>query len=202
MPVRRQQTRYNTVPRNDEIIGTVADTVESVDVRSRSGTARINSIATTYSSVPDTDIELETIQPEDNSFSVTILDFCHKKFAVTVQAGNTVFQLKENGALVHRIPVSQQRLIYQGKLLEDDATLQSCGIDKEGVIVHLFPRPRVVVINNGEEENHDTPEDTSDTAARVPTIILDAEEAAQRSHILVLGSMDYIEAVNNVKLFS
>lgn len=172
--------------------------------------------SSTYSSIPAEDdealaeIELKTVRDDGDEFSVTILDFAHKKFFVTVHANDSVLQLKQKGSTVHNVPVKQQRLIYRGKLLQDDDTLHSSGIDSDGLIVHLFPKPRVVVVNNNnnnnsseEEKEEETDDDDNEsTSARVPTIVLDADEAAQRSQILVLGSMDYIEAVNNVKLFS
>lgn len=154
--------------------------------------------------------------------TVTILDYCHKRWAVQVPAGGngraTVRDLKQAGEAVHGIAVSQQRLIYQGKLLSDDAMLlASANIAGNDAIVHLFPKPRVVVVNSNSNNNNNNSEleansDANDASgsgsgsgsggARVPTIIMDQAEVDRRGEILVLGSMDYIEAVNNVKLFS
>lgn len=53
-----------------------------------------------------------------------------------------------------------------------------------------------------EEDDNQDGADEEEGGARVPTIIMNADEAQQRSQILVLGSSDYLEASNNVKLFS
>jgi Ubiquitin family len=169
---------------------------------------------------------------------VTILDFTHKRWPVRITSDHisssssrqpTVYDLKRIGSLVHNIPIPQQRLIYQGKLLSEDAvTLSSLGIQTTGSIVHLFPKPRVVVVENNNNNNNNTstshqnnnhsnnssdttqddtttttPTDTMTTdGARIPTIVMDQSEMDRRSEILVLGHADYVEAVSNVKLFS
>jgi Ubiquitin family len=148
---------------------------------------------------------------EEETITVTILDFCHTRFPVTLTAAtSTVLDLKRCGAAIHNVPESQQRLIYQGKLLADDAQLKDVGIVENDAIVHLFPKPRVVVVNNNNCSSSDSNNDNEDesherephSAARVPTIILDQEEAERRGQILVLGSLEYHEALNNIKLFS
>jgi hypothetical protein len=52
----------------------------------------------------------------------------------------------------------------------------------------------------GDNVNQDDNDDHS--GAHVPTIVLNADEAERRSQILVLGSVAYMEAQSNVKLFS
>jgi Ubiquitin family len=144
------------------------------------------------------------------AFVVKILDFAQQTFEVRVEPTWTVERLKQVGVAVHRVPVALQRLVYSGKLLQDDATVGSSGI-KPGSIVHLFPKPRVVIQGHGDDRSTSAESnsgadansnDPSSAGARVPTIVLDADEAQQRSQILVLGSAEYMEAQNNVKLFS
>lgn len=132
------------------------------------------------------------------TMNVTVLDFTHRRFVVPVTPDATVQDLKAAGVAFHAVPVDQQRLIFQGKLLQDEATLTTSRI-VENSIVHLFPKPRVVVVSDEEPQN-DTESDEG--GPRVPRIVMDEEEAARRGQILVLGSTDYIEALNNVKLFS
>jgi len=159
--------------------------------------------------------EMKQLAPDDDGtrITLTILDFCHTKFKVSTNPSWTVLQLKQQGLAVHKVPVAQQRLIYRGKLLNDASTLKDSGIHEDDVIVHLFPKPRVVISNsNNANTNGDaTASDDSgavatanddNNGARVPTIVLDAAEAERRSSILVLGSPDYLEAQNSVKLFS
>jgi hypothetical protein len=167
----------------------------------------------------DMDAAADTAKPADQPIEVIVLDFTHSRFTVPLAAGltATVADLKTAGALHHNVPAQQQRLIYQGKLLSDDlATLRQCNIH-HGSIVHLFPKPRVVVTNGQPEassaaSSQQSPSNggaagsgettTNGGGGRVPTIILNEAEHARRGQILVLGSVDYMEAVNNVKLFS
>lgn len=53
----------------------------------------------------------------------------------------TVAQLKELISAKQSLPVDQQRLVYQGKQLEDDMTLQDYGIEDNSSI-HLILRLR------------------------------------------------------------
>lgn len=143
------------------------------------------------------------------SFVVKILDFAQQTFEVRVEPTWTVERFKQVGVSVHRVPVALQRLVYSGKLLQDDATIATCGV-KPGSIVHLFPKPRVVIQGHGDDNStsagsrnaSDANSNDNSAGARVPTIVLGADEAQQRSQILVLGSAEYMEAQNNVKLFS
>jgi len=147
---------------------------------------------------------------DDDIITVVILDITQKKFNVDVPATATVETLKHAGAKIHKVSADRQRLIFRGQMLQDDdETLEHLGIASK-TIVHLFPKPRVVIQSAPEEEHqndgntdaNDSDGDDDDEGARVPTIVLNEREAESRSQILVLGSADYIEAQNNVKLFS
>ena len=163
----------------------------------------------------------EELDSDDDGrrLTVVILDVAQKKFQVPVHPTASVAALKEAGAKIHKVSSDRQRLIYRGKMLQDEDNLADVGITSDRTIVHLFPKPRVVIKENhstanasesatGEansnrtsSSNHESG-DEEDQGARVPTIVLDADEAERRSQILVLGSSDYLEAQNNVKLFS
>lgn len=168
-------------------------------------------------------VEEEEDDEEDddrgNYLTVIILDVAQKKFNVPVPATATIATLKSVGSKIHKISSDRQRLIFRGKMMQDDDTLAEAGITADRTIVHLFPKPRVVIkdsMNNtgssasstneagmgGDRGNGDGDEEDGEQGARVPTIVLDADEAERRSQILVLGSTDYLEAQNNVKLFS
>jgi hypothetical protein len=144
--------------------------------------------------------------------NVVILDYTQKKFNVAVSSSTTVAVLKQNGAIVHKVPASRQRLIFRGQLLADTTLLANAGIKEDGVIVHLFPKPRVVIQDSNaasggnalnSDANAENASQTEDAdAAHVPTIFLETTEAERRSQILVLGSVEFIETQNNVKLFS
>lgn len=148
----------------------------------------------------------DTDEDDDDGRRITviILDFAQKKFNVSVNPGWTVKRFKIKGCQIHKVGVSQQRLIYRGKLLADNTTMEDSGIKEDGVIVHLFPKPRVVINDsNNVAAAADSGDDNEDSGgARIPTIVMDADEAERRSSILVLGSPDFLEAQNSVKLFS
>ena len=149
---------------------------------------------------------------DDSLLTVVILDYTQKKFLVKLPSHADVALLKEEGSKVHKVPADRQRLIFRGKLLQDSDSLVDSGICEDDLIVHLFPKPRVVIkeANSSDDGNESSVNSSNANAhlsdeeegARVPTIFLDAEEAERRSSILVLGSTHYMEAQNNVKLFS
>lgn len=132
--------------------------------------------------------------------TITILDFAHNKFTLSVNPSWSIQTLKLKGQEVHKVVPERQRLVYQGRLLQDEVSLADSGIAADGLIVHLFPKPRVVI--KDEQSESEEAEEGSPEGARVPTIVLDSNEAQQRSSILVLGSTEYMETQNNVKMFS
>jgi hypothetical protein len=163
------------------------------------------SLADTASAVTlnsEKDEEEEEEDDDGTRITVTILDFAQKKFNVSMNPSWTVKKFKSTGEKIHKVASPQQRLIFRGKMLVDNQTLFEAGIKDDGVIVHLFPKPRVV-INNANVDNSESSENSEEQGgARVPTIVMDADEAERRSSILVLGSQDFLEAQNSIKLFS
>ena len=200
---RRERRRYDTIPSQENLIEET-DEEEAVTPppgRQYSHVSEEDSSVATKSEIEETDNEDVDISAEKDAFNVTILDFAQAKFQVLALPSWTVLRFKKAGAKIHKVAPARQRLIYRGKMLGDEEkTLEDYGIAEEGVIVHLFPKPRVVITNR-EEENTDE-EESEDGGARVPTIVMDADEAGRRAEILVLGSTEFMEAQNNVKLFS
>ena len=138
---------------------------------------------------------------EEDHIELVIMDPAHRKFKVSAHPEWLVEDLKAHGAKIFKVPAGQQRLVYMGRLLQDEETLQDVGLTEPKTIIHLFPKPRVVVsARNEEEDTEDTP--IASDGAHVPRIVLDPDEAERRSSILVLGSAEIIEAQNNVKLLS
>jgi len=150
--------------------------------------------------------------------SLTILDSAQKKFPIPCDKTWTVGTFKRRSAAIHKVAPPQQRLIFRGRMLtRDDETLEENKLDESDLIVHLFPKPRVVVTTKeapeaggGASSGHDTARGDGDTGivagesggAHVPSIVIDQEEQDRRGQILVLGSVEIAESQNNVKMLS
>ena len=162
------------------------------------------------------------------SFAVVILDGLHRKFRVPASPDWTIAEFKTAGSSIHHVAPSAQRLIYMGRMLNDDSTLKQCGIQQTETIVHLFPKPTMVITDNSNNDNtnndsltedsHDSQNDHHQTSsshsqsqshnnhngggAHVPQIVVDAEEARRSSTMVIFTSSEMFEAQHRVKLFS
>lgn len=164
-------------------------------------------------------------QDDGTSITITILDTAHSKFDVRADPSWTVARFKRAGTARHGVAASGQRLIYMGRLLDDMTTLEECGLGasdsagEENKIVHLFPKPNVVVRTEDEHgdvntalnaggnggdssaaSNPNTGSPAGSSGAHVPQIYLDANEAS--SPVLILSSQEIFEAMHRVKLLS
>lgn len=70
------------------------------------------------------------------SLDITIKTSGDKKYELTVNEDSTIANLKQQVASVASVPAEQQRLIYSGRVLKDDQTVQFYKI-KSGHTVHL-----------------------------------------------------------------
>ncbi|CAB9511633.1 expressed unknown protein [Seminavis robusta] len=143
--------------------------------------------------------EAEDEEEEGTKVTIVILDPAQKKFFIPAYTHWSISKFKRKGAKIHKVAPPSQRLIYRGQLLQDSSTLEGCGLSADKLIVHLFPKPRVVIQQQQPGVDEEQPQPTG---AHIPQIVLNPDEAEQRAHILVLGSADFLEAQNNVKLFS
>ncbi|KAL7443225.1 hypothetical protein ACHAXM_008854 [Skeletonema potamos] len=142
------------------------------------------------------------LPPIQNEINVTLLDGATKKFIIKCDPAWTVAEFKSASAVLTKVPPNSQRLIHMGKLLQDDATLDECGINASEKIVHLFPKPNVVINNDNDDDENGDNDVRTEGGAHVPRIVLDAEEASRRSQILILSSTEIFEAQHRVKIFS
>merc|ERR1719491_131092 len=157
-----------------------------------------------------------TISDEEDvdTIQIQILDSAQKKFKIPSINPKTctVQQLKDIGCAIHGVSPPQQRLIYMGKLLNDDTSLLSVyGIVKDLCIVHLFPNPTVVIDRSrgsAEDTSLCTPapgdngpnSDTGTETAHIPRIVLDASEAERHSNVIILSSHEAFETLHRVRL--
>jgi len=225
-----QQQRYETVRSTDE-----QEQQQSLDIAKEDDVTVLNTAAADddaddkNSNDDRKDVE-DTEQQEGKNITLVIMDPAQKKFLIKVNTAWSVAMLKKRGEKVHKVGPASQRLIYRGQLLQDHQVLEQIGLNKDNLILHLFPKPRVVIHNNKKDNeknnagcsvntsqdsgstasnNDDNDDDddinnnnSNDNGAHIPQIVLNADEAEQRASILVLGSSDFLEAQNNVKLFS
>eukprot|EP01083_Nonionella_stella_P047002 125830_1 len=143
-----------------------------------------------------------------NYITVNILDSAQNKFEIKVSPDATVKDLKSRGAEIHSITPAQQRLIYMGQLLQDSKLLRDHNIKHES-IVHLFPKPNVVISDAPTLSSSDGPNDTainsnesSPMGAHVPQIIMDANEVNRRSSLVILTTHEAYEALHRIRLLS
>jgi Ubiquitin family len=193
---------------------TFVDEEGDVEAPRRSGRRGRRQYQTVASGEEDNDEDKATVTTDDDDddddeecgskLTIVIMDPAQKKFSIPAYTHWSVKRLKEKGEKVHKVAPSSQRLIYRGKLLQDSSTLEGCGLNSDNLIVHLFPKPRVVIKQQNTTSSCSAAGDELEgpVGAHVPQIVLNPDEAEQRAHILVLGSPDFLEAQNHVKLFS
>jgi hypothetical protein len=188
MPVQGGRRAYDRVNVND---------AEDPNVETRGAADKEQQLETQD---PSPSLDQPIVEVEDNGgrIIVIVMDPAQSKFEVSANPDWTIQKFKELSTSVHKVAAVSQRLIYRGKMLADQMTLRDAGIFTDRVIIHLFPKPRVVV--SSEERSSAEPDDEG--GAHVPQIFLDPREAEMRSSILVLGSPEIMEAQNNVKLLS
>ena len=205
---RPRSPQYSRLSSDASPEGEEEDVVVEEDNLVRSN-SHVSSTTTTTTSTAMEEISLD--DDDSDRINVTVLDFAQSRFQVPAVASWTVAQFKQAGTKIHKVTPARQRLIFRGKMLDDpQKTLAEYGITQDDLIVHLFPKPRVVISDTTTTErttvsDNNSPDSTvpeEDDGARIPTIVMDSAEAERRSQILVLGSADFIEAQNNVKLFS
>uniref|UniRef100_A0A8C7A592 Ubiquitin-like domain-containing protein n=1 Tax=Neovison vison TaxID=452646 RepID=A0A8C7A592_NEOVI len=87
-------------------------------------------------------------------------------FPVEVESDTSIFQLKEVVAKRRGVPAGQLRVIFAGKELRNDLSVQSCDLDQQS-IVHVVLRPWRED-QAGEAPGQDGPHSTTVGSEREP----------------------------------
>ncbi|TRM69633.1 hypothetical protein BD626DRAFT_474829 [Schizophyllum amplum] len=73
---------------------------------------------------------------------VTVKTTQQKVFQIDVDGPDTVGVLKQKISDAHGHPVASQKVIYSGKILPDDKTIESCGIKEKDFLVLMVSKPK------------------------------------------------------------
>ncbi|KAL1601424.1 UV excision repair protein rad23 [Paraconiothyrium brasiliense] len=73
---------------------------------------------------------------------ITFKDLKQNKFVIEAEPSETIGELKAKIQADKSWEVAQQKLIYSGKILQDDKTIESYNIEEKGFIVCMVSRPK------------------------------------------------------------
>ncbi|KAJ7131439.1 ubiquitin-related domain-containing protein [Mycena epipterygia] len=73
---------------------------------------------------------------------LTIKTTQQKVFQIDAELTDTVAVLKEKIQSAHGHPTGVQKIIYSGKILSDDKTVESCGVKKKDFLVLMVLKPK------------------------------------------------------------
>ena len=90
-------------------------------------------------------------------------------FPVSIPSESTVGELKIKISMLYKIPIQSQRLIYQGKLIEDAQKLVDLKIGN-GCVVHLVARVLEESNTNENTQNNNSGNNNNNTVQNIQTI--------------------------------
>jgi UV excision repair protein RAD23 len=77
---------------------------------------------------------------------LTFKDLKQNRFTVDAEPSETIAQVKEKISALKGWGAETQKLIYSGKILQDDNTVESYKIEEKGFIVCMTSKVREVVL--------------------------------------------------------
>jgi len=147
---------------------------------------------------------------EDGGIVVVILDTKEQKFRVKASPNWTVSEFKAHSARVHKVSPASQRLIYRGRLLEDSKTLHESSLTDSETIVHLFPKPRMIIKPTTDNETQVSSAQSTSTQGDISSNSVSDDPQAHIPQIVVDDTLysgiittdELFEAQQRVKLLS
>uniref|UniRef100_A0A060SWZ8 UV excision repair protein RAD23 n=1 Tax=Blastobotrys adeninivorans TaxID=409370 RepID=A0A060SWZ8_BLAAD len=97
---------------------------------------------------------------------LTLKDFKQQKWTIEIEPSETVLALKEKNAQEKGWEASLQKLIFSGKVLQDDRTLESYNIKEKDFIICMVSKPKKPAQSSESSKAASTPEPS--TPARAP----------------------------------
>ncbi|KKK16838.1 hypothetical protein P175DRAFT_0506281 [Aspergillus ochraceoroseus IBT 24754] len=88
---------------------------------------------------------------------LTFKDLKQQKFVIDAEPSETVGQVKEKISTEKGWDVPQLKLIYSGKILQDDKTIESYSIEEKGFIVCMVSKPKTQPTSATPSQGPSTP---------------------------------------------
>lgn len=88
---------------------------------------------------------------------ITFKDLKQNKFVIEAEPSETIGDLKAKIQLDKSWEVSQQKLIYSGKILQDANTIESYNIEEKGFIVCMVSRPKTTAATSSKAPSTPAP---------------------------------------------
>ncbi|KAG9007068.1 hypothetical protein FRB90_009573 [Tulasnella sp. 427] len=76
------------------------------------------------------------------TISITVKTLQQKQFKVDAELSDTVGQLKAKIENANGAPVANQKLVYSGKILSDEKTVEECNIKEKDFLVLMVSKPK------------------------------------------------------------
>ncbi|KAF9446383.1 UV excision repair protein Rad23 [Macrolepiota fuliginosa MF-IS2] len=73
---------------------------------------------------------------------ITIKTTQQKIFQIDVEPTDTIADLKRKVEEAHKYPIATQKIIYSGKILADDKTIETCGVKEKDFFVLMVAKPK------------------------------------------------------------
>ncbi|CAE6431570.1 unnamed protein product [Rhizoctonia solani] len=83
-----------------------------------------------------------SLLPSPATMKITFKTLQQKQFQIEAEPTDTVLQLKQKVKDAQGHPTEQQKLIYSGKILSDDKTVDSLGIKEKDFLVVMVSKPK------------------------------------------------------------